>query len=72
MKIHRTIVGNFMTSIDMAGASITVLRVDEELKSLIDYPVSTPALTWGAAMDANAEAALEAINAIRKALVHLA
>ncbi|MBR4800732.1 MAG: dihydroxyacetone kinase subunit DhaK [Clostridia bacterium] len=68
IKIHRTIVGNFMTSIDMAGASITVLRVDAELKALIDYPVSTPALTWGAAMDANAEAALEAINAIRKAL----
>ncbi|MBQ3755118.1 MAG: dihydroxyacetone kinase subunit DhaK [Clostridia bacterium] len=68
VKIHRTIVGNFMTSIDMAGASITVLRVDAELKALVDYPVSTPALTWGAAMDANAEAALEAINAIRKAL----
>ena len=68
IKIHRTIVGNFMTSIDMAGASITVLRVDDELKSLIDYPVATPALTWGAAMDANAEAAVEAMNAIRKAL----
>ena len=68
VKIHRTIVGNFMTSIDMAGASITVLRVDDELKSLIDYPVATPALTWGAAMDANAEAAVEAMNAIRKAL----
>lgn len=68
IKIHRTIVGNFMTSIDMAGASITVLRVDEELKSLIDYPVSTPALTWGAAMDSQAEAAVEAMNAIRKAL----
>ncbi len=68
VKIHRTIVGNFMTSIDMAGASITVLRVDEELKSLIDYPVSTPALTWGAAMSEQAEAALEAVKAIGKAL----
>ena len=68
VKIHRTIVGNFMTSIDMAGASITVLRVDDELKALVDYPVATPALTWGAAMDANAEAAVDAINAIRKAL----
>ena len=72
IKIHRTIVGNFMTSIDMAGASITVLRVDDELKALVDYPVATPALTWGAAMDANAEAAVEAMNAIRKALGYVA
>lgn len=68
VKIYRTIVGNFMTSIDMAGASITVLKVDDELKKLIDYPVSTPALTWGAAMGAQAEAAVEAMNAIAKAL----
>lgn len=68
IKIHRTIVGNFMTSIDMAGASITVLRADSEIKALIDYPVSTPALTWGAAMDASAEAAVEAMKAISKAL----
>lgn len=68
IKIHRTIVGNFMTSIDMAGASISVLRVDDELKSLIDYPVSTPALTWGGVMNEQAESALEAIKAIGKAL----
>lgn len=68
INIHRTIVGNFMTSIDMAGASISVLRVDNELKSLIDYPVSTPALTWGAAMSEQAEAALEAVQAIGRAL----
>ena len=68
INIHRTIVGNFMTSIDMAGASISVLRVDSELKALIDYPVSTPALTWGAAMSEQAEAALEAVQAIGRAL----
>ena len=68
IAIHRTIVGNFMTSIDMAGASITVLKVDEELKKLVDYPVNTPALTWGGAMNEEAEAALEAIRAIGKAL----
>lgn len=68
INIHRTIVGNFMTSIDMAGASISVLRVDDELKALIDYPVSTPALTWGGVMNEQAEAALEAIKAIGKAL----
>ena len=68
INVHRTIVGNFMTSIDMAGASISVLRVDNELKALVDYPVSTPALTWGAAMSEQAESALEAIKAIGKAL----
>lgn len=68
IKVHRTIVGNFMTSIDMAGASITVLRVDSELKALIDYPVSTPALTWGGAMGSEAQAAVEAMQAIAKAL----
>ena len=68
IKIHRTIVGNFMTSIDMAGASISVLKVDAELKKLVDYPVSTPALTWGGAMGEQAEAAIEAMNAIAKAL----
>ena len=68
INVHRTIVGNFMTSIDMAGASISVLRVDSELKALVDYPVSTPALTWGAAMSEQAEAALEAVKAIGKAL----
>ncbi len=68
IKIHRTIVGNFMTSIDMAGASITVLRVDEELKKLVDYPVNTPALTWGGAMNEQAAAAVEAMQAIAKAL----
>ena len=68
IRIHRTIVGNFMTSIDMAGASITVLRVDEELKKLVDYPINTPALTWGGAMNEQAEAAVEAMQAIAKAL----
>jgi len=68
INIHKTIVGNYMTSIDMAGASITFLRVDDELKKLIDYPVSTPAFTWGGAMDEQAEAAVEAMKAISKAL----
>ena len=68
INIHRTLVRNCMTSIDMAGASISVLRVDNELKALIDYPVSTPALTWGAAMSEQAEAALEAVQAIGRAL----
>lgn len=44
LQIHRTLVGNFMTSIDMAGASITLLRLDAELKALLDAPADTPAL----------------------------
>ena len=68
ITIHKTMVGNYMTSIDMAGASVTILKVDDELKSLIDYPVSAPALTWGGAMDAQAMAAVDAMKAISKAL----
>lgn len=52
----------------MAGASVTILKVDSELKSLIDYPVSAPALSWGGAMSEQAEAAVEAMKAIAKAL----
>jgi len=43
IKICHTKVGNFMTSLDMAGASITLLKLDEELKQLLDAPVDTPA-----------------------------
>jgi dihydroxyacetone kinase len=68
IAIYKTIVGNFMTSIDMNGASITILRIDAQLKGLIDYPVQSPALTWGGAMDETASAAVDAINAIAKAL----
>ena len=68
IAIHKTLVGNYMTSIDMAGASVTILRVDDELKKYLDYPVSAPALTWGGAMSEQAEAAVEAMNAIAKAL----
>ena len=37
-----------MTSLDMAGCSITLLRLDDDLTSLWDAPVKTPALRWGA------------------------
>jgi len=68
IAIHKTVVGNFMTSIDMAGASITVLRLDDELRKVMDYPVNAPALTWGGSMDASAQAAVDAMGAIAKAL----
>ncbi|MEG1613135.1 MAG: dihydroxyacetone kinase subunit DhaK [Clostridia bacterium] len=67
-NIYKTLVGNFMTSIDMEGASVTFLKLDDELKSLLDYPVSTPALNWGATITEEAQAAQEAVNALAKAL----
>lgn len=67
-KVHRAIVGNFMTSLDMQGASVTFLKLDEELKALLNYPVNTPALTWGGTASEEAEAALDAVKALAKAL----
>jgi phosphoenolpyruvate---glycerone phosphotransferase subunit DhaK len=47
MTVSRCLVGNYITSLDMAGFSITLLRADDELLSLWDDPVLTPALRWG-------------------------
>jgi dihydroxyacetone kinase-like protein len=44
----RNLVGSYITSLEMAGASMTVLELDDELLSLWDAPVHTPALRWGA------------------------
>lgn len=43
IKIHRTFIGEFMTSLEMAGASITLLKLDDELKKLLEAPANTPA-----------------------------
>jgi dihydroxyacetone kinase-like protein len=45
--VSRSLVGNYITSLDMAGASITVLRLTPDLARLWDAPVETPALRWG-------------------------
>jgi dihydroxyacetone kinase-like protein len=42
----RSLVGNYTTSLEMAGASLTVTLLDDELKGLWDAPVHTPALHW--------------------------
>lgn len=42
--VHRTFVGNYMTSIDMAGASLSLMKLDDELKTLLNAKASTPAL----------------------------
>jgi dihydroxyacetone kinase-like protein len=43
----RSLVGNYITSLEMAGISITLLELDDELTALWDEPVHTPALRWG-------------------------
>ncbi|SEN39592.1 dihydroxyacetone kinase subunit DhaK [Peptostreptococcus russellii] len=43
IKVYRTFVGNYMTSIDMAGASVSLLKMDDQLKELIDSESNTPA-----------------------------
>ena len=45
--VTRSLVGNFVTSLDMAGCSATVSMLDEETKQLWDAPVYTAALRWG-------------------------
>jgi len=47
ITIARRLVGNLITSLDMAGCSITLLKADAELLQLWDAPVHTPALRWG-------------------------
>jgi dihydroxyacetone kinase-like protein len=47
LKPVRSLVGNYVTSLDMAGCSITVTMLDDELARLWDAPVHTAALRWG-------------------------
>ena len=44
IKVYRTLVGNFMTSLEMSGCSLTLMDLDDELKELLDAPCNTPAL----------------------------
>ncbi len=44
IRVYKTMVGEYMTSIEMQGFSISLLRLDEELKRLLDAPADTPAL----------------------------
>jgi dihydroxyacetone kinase-like protein len=47
IRVVRNLVGSYMTALDMAGCSLTLLRMDDELARLWDAPVHTPALRWG-------------------------
>jgi dihydroxyacetone kinase-like protein len=48
LSVVRRLVGPYITSLEMAGASITLLKLDDEMIRLWDAPVVTPALRWGA------------------------
>ncbi len=47
ITIARNLIGNYITSLEMAGCSITLLRLDDELTKYWDAPVNTPGLRWG-------------------------
>ena len=47
IEITRSLVGSYITSLEMAGCSVTLLKLDDETTKLWDAPVRTPALRWG-------------------------
>lgn len=47
IHVTRNLVGPYIASLEMAGASITLLKLDDQLIKLWDAPVLTPALRWG-------------------------
>ena len=44
IKVYKSMVGEYMTSLEMAGFSVTILKLDDEIKELFDAPADTPAL----------------------------
>ncbi|GAB79160.1 dihydroxyacetone kinase DhaK subunit [Austwickia chelonae] len=47
ITVARNLVGNYITSLEMAGCSVTVLKADDDILTLWDAPVNTPGLRWG-------------------------
>jgi dihydroxyacetone kinase-like protein len=47
IKVTRSLVGSYITSLEMAGCSVTLVKLDDELTKLWDAPVKTPGLRWG-------------------------
>jgi dihydroxyacetone kinase-like protein len=47
LKVVRNLIGPYITSLEMAGCSITMLKLDDDLTKLWDAPVKTPGLRWG-------------------------
>ena len=48
VTITRNLIGPYITSLEMQGVSITLLKLDDELTRLWDAPVKTPGMRWGA------------------------
>ena len=48
VTIRRSLVGPYITSLEMAGCSVTLLKLDDDLARLWDAPVKTPGMRWGA------------------------
>ena len=48
VEVRRSLVGDYITSLDMAGIALTVVKADDEMLRLWDAPVVTPGLRWGA------------------------
>ena len=48
LSIERNLVGNYITSLEMQGCSITLVKLDDDMVRYWDAPVNTPALRWGA------------------------
>ena len=61
VKCYKTFVGNYMTALEMAGASVTLLKLDDELKGYLDYPSEAPAFRVAGAI-ADGEAQAEAVE----------
>jgi phosphoenolpyruvate---glycerone phosphotransferase subunit DhaK len=47
IQIERKLIGNYITSLEMQGCSVTLLKLDDEMVRHWDAPVDTPALRWG-------------------------
>ena len=60
ITIERSLVGSYMTALDMAGCSITLLRLDDELTALWDAPVNTPGAAVGHVSDVVTQAGVVA------------
>jgi dihydroxyacetone kinase-like protein len=47
LQIERNLIGNYITSLEMQGCSVTLLKLDDEMLRYWDAPVNTPGLRWG-------------------------
>ncbi len=63
IQCYKTFVGNYMTSLEMAGASVTLLKLDDELKACLDYPSEAPAFRVEGEAAAEESAAAEVVEA---------